>query len=121
MGVEFLRKQAKGFRHRHNAAFNRLQIPNLISATRQDIMTREFRCECRGAGAAVNSGDEVVLHRQGGRVDVLAGNRVVGAVDDGESASLEQALDMGCGVLRARVSRRSAIAPSFVVQLEVLP
>jgi hypothetical protein len=56
MGEHFLRRQAHGFRHRHDAAFDRMKIPNLISATRQDVMTREFRCD---GGDAPEAGAQV--------------------------------------------------------------
>jgi hypothetical protein len=122
MGEQFLRKQAHGFRHRHNAAFDRMKIPNLISSTRQDVMTREFRCDSRGARIPPDAGSDVVLTRQDdGGVAVLAGSQVVGAVASGEVASLAPVLATGCGLLRARVASRSAVTPSFVIRLQVSP
>lgn len=118
MGEHFLRKQAHGFRHRHDAAFDRMKIPNLISATRRDVMTREFRCD---GTDAPDVGAQVVLHRQDRTVTVLVGSRVIGVVASGEAAPLQSALDVGCGFLRACVTARSAITSSFVVRLEVNP
>jgi hypothetical protein len=121
MGENFLRKQAHGFRHRHDAAFDRMKIPNLISATRQDVMTREFRCDCGDAGVTLEAGADVVLCGREGGIAVLVGSRIVGAVATSEMASLQPVLETGCGVLRARVSSRSPITPSFIVRLQVNP
>lgn len=118
MGEQFLRKQARGFRHRHDAAFDRMKIPNLISATRQDVMTREFRCDGTDAPEA---GSQVVLCKREDGIAVLVGGRVVGAVAVGEWPSLRTVLETGCGLLRACVTSRSAITPSFVVRLQVTP
>lgn len=118
MGEQFLRKQARGFRHRHDAAFNRMKIPSLISATRQDVMAREFRCD---GSDAPEAGAQVVLCKRDDGVAVLVGGRVVGAVAQTEASSLQSALDTGCGLLRACVTSRSAITPSFVVRLQVTP
>jgi hypothetical protein len=121
MGEQFLRRQARSFRHCHDAAFDRMKIPNLISATRQDIMAREFRCDSGDARVAPEADADVVLCRRSDGVDVVVGSRIVGAVASSEIASLRPALDTGCGMLRARVSSRSAITPSFVVRLQVNP
>lgn len=118
MGEQFLRRQARGFRHRHDVAFDRMKIPNLISATRRDVMAREFRCD--GADAP-EAGAQVVLCKKKDGIDVLVGGRVVGTVAAGEASSLQTALETGCGLLRACVTSRSAITPSFVVRLEVNP
>jgi hypothetical protein len=122
MGEQFLRKQAHGFRHRHDAAFDRMKIPDLICATRQDVMTREFRCDTSSARIPPDPGSDVVLSRlDDGGIAVLAGSQVVGAVASGEVASLAPVLNTGCGLLRARVASRSAVTPSFVVRLQVSP
>lgn len=121
MGELFLRKQARRFRHRHDAAFDRMKIPDLISATMRDVMVREFRCERRDSEPPPAEGSAVVLNRQGDGIAVLAGNRIVGLLDASEVVSLCGAIDVGCGVLRARVVSCSSVAPSFVVQLEGEP
>lgn len=118
MGEHFLRRQAHGFRHRHDAAFDRMKIPDLISATRRDVMMREFRCN---GGSAPVPGAQVVLCRHGTGIAVLVGSLVVGAIVPSEAPALLGALAAGCGMLRARVTSRSAITPSFVVRLQVSP
>jgi hypothetical protein len=97
-----------------------MKIPNLLSATRKDVMTREFRCDGTDAPEA---GAQVLLCRRADGVVVLVGGRVVGAVaaPEAEASSLQTALEIGCGLLRASVMSRSVITPSFVVRLQVNP
>lgn len=121
MGERFLRKQAHGFRHRFDAAFDRMLIPNLIAATKPEVMARDIRCECCGSNSIPGCGDAVMLQRDGQDVRVLHGPRVVGLVPVDELASITPALDLGCGVLRARIRSVSAISPAFVVRLEASP
>jgi len=118
MGEQFLRKQAHGFRHGHDAAFDKMKIPTLISTTTKDVMAREFRCD---ASDMPDVNVEVTLSGRGEKVNVMMGGRVVGQVARDEAAALQPALEIGCGVLRAKVASRSAITPSFVVRLQDAP
>ncbi|HVX90624.1 MAG TPA: hypothetical protein VHC20_03230 [Candidatus Paceibacterota bacterium] len=122
MGEHFLRKQAHGFRHRHDAGFDRLQIPTLISTTKREVMLREIRCEASPLAAnTLEAGAEVMLHDNCGQIAVLQANRVVGAVDGAEAASLAEAMRIGCGFLRAQVQRKSRVSSGFVVRLTEEP
>lgn len=121
MGENFLRKQAHGFTHRQDAGFNRLQIPNLISSTKPEVMVREIRCEPSGEMTGPDPGTEVMLHDDRGCIAVLEANRVVGAVDAADAPALAAALQLGCGFLRAEVRRKSRVSGSFVVRLQVVP
>lgn len=120
MGEHFLRKQAHGFRHCHDAAFNAMQVPDLLSATRPEVMTREFRCEPLN-GERPPPGVRVVLCRDGEQVVVLVGAHAVGRVEGREVKALLPALSDAFGALRARVGRYSAVSAAFTVQLEELP
>lgn len=121
MGQQFLRKQAHGFKHRHDAGFNRLQIPNLISSTKPEVMVLEIRCEGSAQTSGPEPGTEVMLHENCGTIAVLEANRVIGAVDASEVPALVPALQIGCGYLRAEVRRKSRVSGSFVVSLQAVP
>jgi len=121
MGEQFLRKQAHGFTHRQDAGFNRLKIPNLISSTKPEVMVREIRCELSGQVSGPEPGTKVMLHDHRGHIAVLEANRVVGAVDTAEVPALAEALQLGCGFLRAEVRQKSRVSGSFIVRLQEVP
>ncbi len=120
MGQQFLREQAHGFKHRHDAGFDRLQIPNLISSTKPEVMVLEIRCE-GSETSGPEPGTQVMLHDSCGTIAVLEANRVIGAVDAMEAPALVPALQLGCGYLRAEVRRKSRVSGSFVVSLQEVP
>ncbi len=45
MGEQFLKKQAKGFRHRHDLARDRFATPDLLARMRRNGLATE--CTCR--------------------------------------------------------------------------
>lgn len=121
MGEQFLSKQAHAFRTLHNAAYERMKIPNLISRSKKNIMTRELRCEARTGPSRIAKGDAVVLRAKRDCVAVLIGGREVGTVDGREAPTIGEALRVASGVLRAVVTAHSSVSPTFTVRIAEVP
>jgi len=118
MGEQFQRRQAKRFRHQHDAAYrSTLAQDDLLRSLRPDILAREITCESppRDQRPCVGSEVTVVITQAQGAV-VLDGNVVVGYVDVHHRTTADDVLGACGGIATARVMRHSPISGFFDVQ-----
>jgi len=121
MGERLKRKQVQNFRHRYSESFDRMQVPNLISQSKPDVLTREYRCAAEGSVPAPGVGTNLVLYGEGDRIAALNGNTVVGRITDSANDDIRVALSLSSGMLRCRVTHTSSISKAFTVRLEPTP
>ena len=85
MGEQFLKKQAKGFRHRHDLARDRFATPDLLARMRTNGIASECTCRASGSARPPDIGAPVVLRAVDGacvhlsndpRVDLLRGETI---------------------------------------------
>lgn len=117
MGEQFLKKQAKGFRHRHDLARDRFATPDLLARMRRNGLATECTCRATGLGAAPDVGASVVLRALDASVEVIQGNAVVGVVDATDARVLAPALSVGAGVLRGCVQRAAKLGGIYTVRV----
>lgn len=118
MGEQFLKKQAKGFRHRHDLARDRFATPDLLARMRTNGTASECTCRASGSGGPPDVGAPVVLRAvDDALVQVLLGNAVVGTVDAADARALAPAFIVGSGVLRGCVQRAAALGGMYTVRV----
>jgi hypothetical protein len=118
MGEQFLKAQAKGFRHRHDMARDRFATPNLLTTMRTNGTATDCRCRVIGAAQAPDVGAGVVLRAAGEtRADVICGNAIVGTVEGADVQALAPAFSAGAGVLRGTVQRAAVLGGLYTVRV----
>lgn len=118
MGEAFLKKQAKGFRHRHDVARDRFAMPNLLAAMRSNGTATDCKCRVLGTGPGPELGVVVVLRSVGGGgAEVICGNAVVGTVEVADVQALAPAFNVGAGVLRGTVHRGAVLGGLYTVRV----
>src|SRR5262249_36011110 len=113
----FLRKQAKGFRHRHDMARDRFATPNLLATMRENGMATDCKCRVVGAEGGPETGAEVVLRAVGAGADVICGNAIIGMVEPPDIQALAPAFAAGAGVLRGTVQRGPGLGGLYTVRV----
>lgn len=118
MGEQFLKKQAKGFRHRHDLARDRFATPDLLARMRTNGIASECTCRASGSARPPDIGAPVVLRAvDDACVQVIQGNAVVGTVDTADARALGPAFIAGAGVLRGCVQRAAALGGMYTVRV----
>jgi hypothetical protein len=118
MGEQFLKKQAKGFRHRHDMARDRFAAPNLLATMRTNGTATDCTCRVIGTAPAPDVGAGVVLRTAGdARAEVICGNAIVGTVDGADVQALGPAFTAGAGVLRGTVQRGAVLGGLYTVRV----
>jgi len=118
MGEQFLRMQAKGFRHRQDLARDRFAVPNLLTTMRTNGSATDCACRTIGSAPAPEVGSWVLLRTvDAARVDVISGNALVGTIDRADASALEPAFSVGSGVLRGCVQRGAVLGGLYTVRV----
>lgn len=83
---------------------------------RPETLSVEYDCVAID-DALPSPGERLLLHHVGNRLVVVDGNSCVGEVDCADAAPLQDAVDIGGGLLRVEVRSVSAIGGFFTIRI----
>lgn len=101
MGVDFIKKCAKGFEKSWDRGKRELAAPSLFS--HDPALAARTYCVTPTAGAALALGSEFLLRSVDSELRLYDGPSVVGAIKDGPPSLVAAINGDGCGVALAKV------------------
>lgn len=117
MGVEFIAKKEKKFKHRREKQFaEKIQAGNLLSGVAEKT-THQFRCKTIGDIVPV-VGMGVFLYQEGTKINVLYNNENIGVVMSPDASALKKLWEkMGAEVSTADIINVRPAVGIFLIQL----
>jgi len=115
MGVDFIKKCAKGFRKSWGRGKNALASQNLFSKT-PDLGGRTY-CADLVPGAKADPNRQLLVRADGNRLRILDGDSEIGALRDCPQALLDTIARDGCGVAFARIERLHELSGTMDVSV----
>ena len=108
MGVDFIKKCAKGFQKSWDRGQKELAAPNLFS--RDPALAARTYCALPADGANFHQDRELILRISDNEARLYDGCSVVGTLKDNPPALVASVAEGGCGVAVARVVNVHAIS-----------
>ena len=117
MGVDFIAKKDKKFKHRRDKKFEeRIQAGNLLSGAAEKTI-HQFRCKAI-SDIAPEVGMGVFLYQEGKKINVLYNNENIGVVMSPDASALKKLWEkMGAEVSAADIINVRPAVGVFLIQL----